>query len=144
VKLSSFQVQSLATVLAVYLLIVIGGFVTSTGSGMACPDWPLCHGQIIPPMTYGVIIEFTHRVWTVVATLFVVGTAILAWRKYGWPNKVTAFATLTFLLLVAQVVLGMVTVQSGTHPAVVASHLALATLVFASALATSAASLMAK
>jgi heme A synthase len=59
---------------------------------------------------------------------------VLAWRIYRWPNRVTSFATLTFILLLVQIGLGMVTVESGTLPVVVTSHLALATLVFASAL----------
>lgn len=88
-------------------------------------------------LTPAVLIEFTHRVWAAVVTVFVLVTMLLAWRKYRWPHKVTAFATLTFVLLITEVILGMVTVQSGTDPIVVTAHLALATLVFASALTAS-------
>jgi cytochrome c oxidase assembly protein subunit 15 len=66
----------------------------------------------------------------------VVATAIFAWKKYRWSNRITKFATLTLILLWGQVILGMVTVDTGALPAVVTSHLALATLVFASALMT--------
>ena len=137
VKLGAFQIQSLLTVAVVYFLIVLGGLVSSTGSGMACPDWPLCRGQIIPALTPSILIEFTHRVWTIVVTLFVVATMLFAWKKYGWPNMVTAFSSLTFLLLLGQVVLGMLTVRTGTEPIFVTAHLALATLVFASAVTAS-------
>jgi len=134
VKIGPFQALSLTTVAAVYILIVLGGIVSSTGSGLACPDWPLCKGQIVPALTIDVLIEYTHRVSTIAVTLLVVSTMLFAWKKFGWPNKVTSFATLTFILLLGQIVLGMVTVESKTLPAVVTSHLALATLVFASAL----------
>jgi len=135
---SAFQNLAVATVASVYILIVLGGLVTSTGSGMACPDWPLCHGQVIPQMTPAVLVEFTHRLWTILVTILVIATAIFAWRRYRWPHIVTAFSTLTMFLLFAQVILGMVTVQSGTEPTIVTAHLALATLVFGSALVTAA------
>ena len=140
-KFGAFQSISLATAVSVYVLIVLGGIVTSTGSQLACPDWPLCNGQIIPTFTTPVMIEYTHRVWTLVVTALVIGTAILAWKNYRWSNTITKLATLTLVLLWGQVILGMVTVDSGGLPVVVTSHLALATLVFASALMTSAFSL---
>jgi len=136
-KLNGFQTLSLSTAASVYVLIVLGGIVSNTGSGLACPDWPLCNGQVLPVLTAHVVIEFTHRVWTLVVTALVVSTTIVAWRKFRWPNMITKLATFMFILLLCQIFLGMITVESGTMPAAVASHLAVATLVFGSALATS-------
>lgn len=141
-KLGAFQALALATVAAVYVLIVLGGIVSSTGSGLACPDWPLCNGQVIPALTLSVLIEFTHRVWSILATTLVVVTMLFTWKAYSWSAKVTKLSTLTFILLIDQVVLGMVTVRSGTMPIVVTAHLAVATLVFASALTTAVTSLL--
>jgi heme A synthase len=136
VKLAAFNWLSLATSASIYVLIVLGGVVSSTGSGLACPDWPLCNGQVLPVFSTSVLIEFTHRVWTVVVTILVIATTLFAWQRYRWPNKVTVFSTLTFVLLLGQVILGMVTVNTRTLPIAVTSHLAVATLVFASALTT--------
>jgi len=141
VKLGAFQALALMTVAAIYVLIVLGGLVSSTGSGLACPDWPLCKGQMIPALTVSVLIEFTHRVWSILVTTLVVATMVFAWKAYRWSAKATKLSTLTFILLVDQVVLGMVTVRSGTMAIVVTAHLAVATLVFASALTTAVTSL---
>ncbi len=135
-RLSVFSGLSLATAVSVYVLIVLGGVVSSTGSGLACPDWPLCQGQVVPALTPSVIIELTHRLWTIVVTILVVSTMLFAWSKYRWPNRVTAFSTSTFILLLGQIILGMITVNTRTLPIAVTSHLAVATLVFASALTT--------
>jgi heme A synthase len=135
-KLTPFRGLSLATAVSVYILIVIGGIVSSTGSGLACPDWPLCRGQVVPALTLSVLIEFTHRVWTIVVTVLVVATLLFAWSKYRWPSKLTKLSTLTFGLLLCQIILGMITVDTRTLPAAVTAHLAVATLVFASALTT--------
>ncbi len=136
VKFSVFSGLSFAAAVSVYVLIVLGGVVSSTGSGLACPDWPLCQGQVIPALTPSVIIELTHRVWTIVVTILVVSTMLFAWSKYPWPSRVVAFSTLTFILLLGQIILGMITVSTRTLPVAVTSHLAVATLVFASALTT--------
>lgn len=132
-----FQALSLTTAAAVYILIVLGGVVSSTGSGLACPDWPLCNGQVIPKLTIDVLIEFTHRLWTIVVTLTVIATMLFAVKSYSWPSKATFFSTLTFILLLGQIMLGMLTVQTRTLPLVVTSHLGMAILVFASALTAS-------
>ncbi len=140
-KMKAFPLLSLATAVSVYILIVIGGLVASYGYGLACPDWPLCNGQIVPTLTTPVIVEYTHRLWTLVVTALVIATTVFAWKKYHWGSMVTVISTLTFILLLGQIVLGMVTVDTRTLPLAVTAHLALATLVFASALTASFVSL---
>lgn len=131
-KDAAFRALTLTTTISVYTLIVLGGAVSSTGSGLACHDWPLCNGQILPKLTASVLLEFIHRLWTILVTVLVITTAGMAWTKYHWQNKITFFSTLTFILLLIQIILGMFTVTSENLDVVVTSHLALASLVFGS------------
>lgn len=49
------------TAASTFVLLIVGGLVHGTGSSLACPDWPLCHGQFLPKMENGVLYEHSHR-----------------------------------------------------------------------------------
>ncbi len=119
-----------------YLTIVVGGDLTASNSGLACGDsWPFCPGGVVPAFTsFGVVIEFTHRVVAFATSLLVLATLILAILWFRRDSWILYLSVATFLLLAAQVVLGMATVQSGLDPGVVTAHLALGTATFAGAL----------
>jgi len=92
-----------------FLLIIAGGLVTSTDSGLAVPDWPLSYGQVMPPMVGGIFYEHGHRM---VATFVGLLTTILAlwlWRKEErkWVRTLGWFA---FLGVIVQGLLGGLTV----------------------------------
>lgn len=111
---------------AAFLLIVLGGWVRITGSGMGCgPDWPLCNGRLIPLMDLETFIEWSHRLLAAVVGLLVAGLAAHAWwpgRGPGWRRRRTLSA-LALVLLVVQVLLGAVTVWLELPPASVILHL---------------------
>jgi heme a synthase len=94
---------------ATFILIFAGGLVTSTGSALAVPDWPLAYGRLIPKLVGGVRFEYGHRV---VAGIVVMLTIVLAlWiamvERRSWVRK-TAFAAAG--LIVLQAILGGITV----------------------------------
>lgn len=135
-RLRVFQVVVILATVMAYLTVVVGGDLTASEAGMACGEsWPLCPGGVIPDLSQpGVIIEFTHRVVAFMTSILILLALILALLWYRRQRWIFLLAVTSFLLLVAQVILGMMTVQSGLSPAVVTAHLALGTATFAAAL----------
>ncbi len=120
-----------ATAAAVYLLIIVGGIVRTTGSGLGCPDWPLCYGRALPPPEITAWIEFSHRFIAAVAGLLMLATLVLAWRYYRRVRAVFIPAALAVGLLVFQVPAGAVVVLTELQPLIVGFHLTMAMLIFA-------------
>ena len=113
------------TVLATFALVILGGVVRVTESGLGCPDWPGCDGGMFPPLETNAIIEYSHRI----TASFVVGPLILflciaAWVQYRRERWVVVPATLAFGLVIAQAGLGGATVLSELPGATVMAHLA--------------------
>ena len=94
---------------ATFILIFIGGLVTSTGSALAVPDWPLAYGHLIPKLVGGVRFEYGHRVAAATVVILTLILALWTWRAEArsWVRK-TAFAAVG--LVVLQAVLGGITV----------------------------------
>src|SRR5437588_4804724 len=115
---------SLATAVVTYALVVLGGVVRVSGSGLGCPDWPLCHGRLLPPLNLHAIIEYSHRTTTVLATTLMVLTAVMAWLWLRRRRDLVTGATLALGLLVVQITLGAITVKLELPPIVVLVHLA--------------------
>ena len=83
-------------------------------------------------VNYGpALVEWTHRLFTLVVGLFVLGTALVAWTQYRQEKRIVQLSTISFLVLLAQILLGMVTVKTDLDPLVTTAHLALASALFA-------------
>ncbi len=119
------------TAVATYLLIVMGGVVRVTGSGLGCGDkdqWPLCHGALLPKLQQTALIEFTHRWVAAVATGLVIALAVVVWTRYRHVRTLVVGVTVVVLLFVAQIVLGAITVEFNLPSGVIMIHLANALL----------------
>jgi protoheme IX farnesyltransferase len=113
-------------------LIVLGGVVRITGSGMGCGDhWPRCNGEWFPPLDLATLIEIGHRWAAALVSLFVLAVAAVAWRRHRAEPALRNPATLALALLVAQVLLGAITVKLALPPWVIITHLANAMLLLA-------------
>src|SRR5262245_45607706 len=130
--ITRFQKVALAAVLATFGMIVIGVIVRSTGSGMGCPDWPLCHGQVIPPIDDSAAwIESIHRWWGVLVGFIMLALVIGAWRWQRATRSVVLVSLGALALTGFQAWLGKVTVETGNSGESVTAHLATALLLLA-------------
>src|SRR5882762_1198516 len=120
---------AVATAASTFVLLFVGGLVTSTGSALAVPDWPLSFGQVFPPMVGGVLFEHGHRL---VATLVGCLTLVLAlWIAIAEPRPaVRASGLVALFAVVLQGVLGGVTVLYKLPLAVSVTHACLAQTFF--------------
>jgi protoheme IX farnesyltransferase len=110
-----------------YVLVVIGAIVRSTGSGMGCPDWPTCHGSLIPPIgDTAAWIEWTHRTVAVVVGLLVLGLAALAVVRHRRSLSIVIPSVLALALVAFQAYLGKITVDTNNAGEWVTAHLATA------------------
>jgi heme o synthase len=113
-------------------LIVLGGVVRITGSGMGCGDhWPRCNGKWFPPLDLPTLIEIGHRWSAALVSLLVFAVAGVAWTRHQGDRKLRDPATLVAVLLVVQVLLGAVTVKLELPPGVIITHLANAMILLA-------------
>jgi heme A synthase len=117
-----------AAVVAVFFLMTLGNVVSATGSGLACPDWPLCHGSVIPPLRLDVLIEYSHRLAALAATVLIVATTVLALRGTRVPG-LRRLAWLLPTLLAVQIALGGITVLLKLPHLISTAHLVNALLI---------------
>ncbi|HLK10113.1 MAG TPA: COX15/CtaA family protein [Candidatus Binatia bacterium] len=120
---------AVATAAATLVLLFVGGLVTSTGSGLAVPDWPLSFGRVFPPMVGGVLFEHGHRLAASLVGCLTLALAL--WVAVAEPRAgVRALGLLALFAVVLQGVLGGVTVLYKLPLAVSVVHACLAQVFF--------------
>jgi heme A synthase len=117
-----------------FALIAVGGAVRVTGSGLACPDWPLCEGRLIPRFEFHVLIEWFHRLIALCVGILLLATAVRVWTDRETRSRLGVLAGAAVGLYVAQALLGALTVWKLLSPAMVSSHLAVGALLFSTLL----------
>jgi cytochrome c oxidase assembly protein subunit 15 len=121
-----------ATVALVFVLIVWGGIVRLSGSGLSIPQWPLAEGgRLIPPPQTRVMIEFTHRVLAMAVGLATMGLAIAVYTKPRYRSALGGPMAIALVVLAIQIVMGGRVVLEELGVQRVVAHLLLAFLFFA-------------
>src|SRR5688500_6642113 len=118
-----------ATAAAAFFLLFAGGMGTSTGSGLAVPDWPLSFGGMNPPMIDGIFYEHGHRLIAGVVSLMTLGLLLLS-RRSSVPSAARRAAHLAAGGILIQASLGGLTVLLQLPPSVSISHACLGQAVF--------------
>jgi cytochrome c oxidase assembly protein subunit 15 len=138
---TSFRALTLAALILCAIVVVLGAFVRLTDAGLGCPDWPTCYGHVTPgsalenraaidaafpgrPFHYGKALrEMTHRYAASTLGLIVVLMTALAWRHRRDRALPVGLTTLLLITVVAQGILGMLTVTWLLKPLIVTLHL---------------------
>ncbi|MCB9728670.1 MAG: heme A synthase [Deltaproteobacteria bacterium] len=127
-------ILSIATVVATWLLLVIGGLVNPTGSSMACPDWyfiPTCNGQVIPAdWSGGILYEHGHRMWASGVGLLTLVLGVWMWRRRDLGDTTRRLGLGAIALVALQGTLGGITVKLNLSWVVSTMHLVTAMIFF--------------
>jgi heme A synthase len=125
-----FRRLSIVALLVTFGHLLFGNIVSGTDSGMGCgPHWPLCQGQLFPPLTDpALVIEWTHRLFAVLVGLSILATTLVAWRH---ERRFLGLAATSLVLVVVVGIFGGITVLLELPKAISTAHFALGTLLFA-------------
>jgi len=121
------------TGLSTYVLIAWGGYVTLGGYGLGCGTyWPTCNGAIFPPLDWPTLVEYVHRLLTLVTGILLLISIVAVWTRKPRPVGPARALVLAVVLLIIQSLLGGDVVMTELEPVITTVHLTLATAVFAS------------
>ncbi len=126
----ALQRFAIATALATFCLLIAGGLVSTTESGLACPDWPLCEGQYFPRMIDGKQFEHTHRLVAGAVAVMTFTLCVMLWKKRRRDRTLVALGTVAAGLVVVQALLGALTVKLALPAWVSSTHQATAMAFF--------------
>ncbi len=138
----SFRVIAFTTAVFAYLQIALGGVVRVTGSGLGCPDWPLCNGRPYPAPDIHSVIEYSHRSVGTITGLLLIVTVVSAWIVFRRTRPIVPWlATASLVAIAAEGAVGGVVVINELQPWLVVIHLGLAMLILGFLVATAIMSL---
>jgi cytochrome c oxidase assembly protein subunit 15 len=124
---------AVAATVGMFIVLLMGATVTNTGSSEGCgTSWPLCHGEFIPEYAFETMVEYSHRLVTVVEGLLILGMAVTAFPLRRRYPELKALIPLTLFTLVLQSGMGAWAVKYPQTPPVMASHFGISLVCFAS------------
>ena len=112
----------------------VGGYISAAGLGLTCPEWPLCPNGVMPDDEY--LIEWIHRLVAATTGTLVIATTVASWMNKNAGRKIKFTSTFASALVVTQITLGAVVIDTMLHAVLVAIHLGVGILLFAMVLLT--------
>ena len=120
--------------IVLYSLMFIGGYVSSAGLGLTCPEWPLCPDGILPSEEY--LIEWTHRLVAATTGALVIATMVASLINKNADLKIKVTSSLATVFVITQIILGAIVIDLKLHAVLVAIHLGIGILLFSMVLLT--------
>ncbi|MFB5627734.1 MAG: heme A synthase [Nitrosarchaeum sp.] len=130
----ALQYLALASLIILYSLMFIGGYISSAGLGLTCPEWPLCPNGIMPNEEY--FIEWTHRLIAATTGALIIATTVGSWINKNANRKIKFTSTFASTLVITQITLGALVIDLKLHAVLVAIHLGVGILLFSMVLLT--------
>ena len=125
---------TLVALIALGFIVVTGGAVRVTGSGLGCPDWPTCaEGRIVAPLEYHALVEFVNRTVTGAVSVMVIVAVLAALRRRPYRRDLVWLAVGLVLGVIGQIVLGGLVVLFHLFPPLVMGHFVLSMVLVANA-----------
>jgi heme A synthase len=117
---------ALAADLVALATLMLGSWTRINGAGLTCPDWPLCHGHVLPSLSDGTVWEWSHRMLAFAVAPLALALVAVAWRERRHSPFVTPTIAAIAALFLVQVFLGAETVRLANAPLSVVAHWATA------------------
>jgi len=130
----ALQYLALGTMIVLYSLMFLGGYVSAAGLGLTCPDWPLCPDGFMPSEEF--LIEWTHRLVAATTGALVIATMVASIINKNADLKIKVTSSLATVFVITQIVLGAMVIDLKLHAVLVAVHLGIGILLFAMVLLT--------
>lgn len=124
------QIFSVGSLCVLFSLMTLGGYVSSSGVGLSCPQWPLCPQGLVP--SYEFIIEYIHRTLAATTGLVVFLTMAFVLRGRNSLKSTKIFSVIAAAAVVGQITLGAIVINEKLHADLVTAHLALGLILFSS------------
>ncbi|MGV7226688.1 MAG: COX15/CtaA family protein [Nitrosopumilus sp.] len=130
----AIQYLALTTMIVLYSLMFIGGYISAAGLGLTCPEWPLCPNGVMPSEEY--LIEWIHRTVAATTGVLIIATMIASLINKNAEMKIKITSSLATGLVITQITLGALVIDTKLHAVLVAVHLGIGIWLFAMVLLT--------
>ena len=125
---------SFSTLAVLFSLITIGGYVSASGVGLTCPDWPLCPHGLLPQTDF--IIEYFHRSLAATTGVLVITTMAFTLKSKSAPTGMKIASIIAGGAVIGQITLGAIVIVERLHAVLVTIHLGLVIVLFSMVLVT--------